>query len=160
MKKTLKIVAGVLLLGLVIMQLFRPDRANPASDPLISVNNQMPVPPQVLTILERSCYDCHSNKTRWPWYSNIAPVSWLVARDVADGRKRLNFSEWGAYNQKRRASKMEDISDEVDRGDMPLGKYLLIHRDAVLSSADKEALLAWAGRAADSLKALGGEPAK
>jgi hypothetical protein len=160
MKKTLKIIAGILLLGLIMIQLFRPDRTNPVSDPGLAINNHLPVPPQVLAILERSCFDCHSNQTRWPWYSNIAPASWLVAKDVANGRKHLNFSEWGTYNQKRRASKLEDISDEVDRGDMPDSKYLLIHRDALLSAADKEALLSWAGQAADSLKALGGEPAR
>lgn len=157
MKKMLKIGGGILVLMFVAIQLIRPERTNPVADPQLAVDKQMPVPPPVLAILERSCYDCHSNQTRWPWYSNIAPVSWLVAKDVRDGRRRVNFSEWGSYNQKRRTSKLGDISDEVDRGDMPDSKYLMIHRDAVLSAADKDILLAWVGRAADSLKALSEE---
>jgi hypothetical protein len=158
MKKILKIVVGIVVLALVAIQLIRPERTNPVADPQLAVDKQMFVPPQVLAILERSCYDCHSNQTRWPWYSNIAPVSWLVAKDVSNGRRRVNFSEWGSYNQKRRATKLGDISDEVDRGDMPDSKYLLIHRDAVLSAAEKDILVAWAGGAADSLKALGEGP--
>jgi hypothetical protein len=158
MKKILKIGGGIAVLACVAIQLIRPERTNPVADPQLAVDRQMPVPAQVLAVFERSCYDCHSNQTRWPWYSNIAPVSWLVAKDVKDGRRHLNFSEWGSYNQKRRATKLGDISDEVDRGDMPDSKYLIIHRDAVLSAAEKDLLVAWAGRAADSVKALSEGP--
>jgi len=143
-----------MIVVIIAIQLIRPERTNPIADPQLAVDRQMSLPPSVLAILQRSCFDCHSNQTRWPWYSNIAPVSWLVAKDVRDGRRHLNFSEWGSYNQKRRASKLGDIADEVDRGDMPDSKYLIIHRDAVLSAADKDIVLAWAGQAADSLKAL------
>jgi hypothetical protein len=154
MKKILKIGGGIMIVVIIAIQLIRPERTNPIADPQLAVDRQMSLPPSVLAILQRSCFDCHSNQTRWPWYSNIAPVSWLVAKDVRDGRRHLNFSEWGSYNQKRRASKLGDIADEVDRGDMPDSKYLIIHRDAVLSAADKDIVLAWAGQAADSLKAL------
>jgi hypothetical protein len=108
----------------------------------------------VAAVLRRACYDCHSLETRWPWYSSIAPASWLVARDVQNGRRHVNFSMWGRYPVSRRVESLGDIHDEVaDRG-MPLQQYLLLHPDAKLSDAERDSILAWTDR---ETARLGGE---
>jgi hypothetical protein len=91
---------------------------------------------QTRQLVQRACFDCHSNETVWPWYSNIAPVSWLVQQDVDEGRSRLNFSEWG-----RRRSEADDMVELIQEGEMPPGKYLLMHPSASLSAADQGALV-------------------
>jgi len=153
--KTLKVIGGIILLALLVAQFFRPDRNDPGSDPTLVIGQQMNVPPSVRSILERSCFDCHSNQTRWPWYSSFAPVSWLVANDVKEGRGHLNFSEWGTYTRKRQIAKLDMMVSEVDKNQMPLKTYLLLHRDATLSEADKDVLCTWAEQASDSLRATG-----
>ena len=106
MKTGIKI-GGLAVIGAAVALQFvnRPDRTNPPEDPSLTFASQQYVPATVSATLERACYDCHSNRTVWPWYSAIAPVSWLVADDVEEGRKHLNFSEWGTYTRKRQASR-------------------------------------------------------
>jgi hypothetical protein len=94
-------------------------------------------------VLERSCYDCHSNETQWPWYSQVAPVSWLVHHDVVEGREHLNFSEWNQLSPDKRDHKLEEIEELVSEGDMPLAYYLPLHPAARLSEADKQAVVSW-----------------
>ena len=101
-------------------------------------------PADVRTILERSCYDCHSNRTRWPWYSHVAPGSWLVARDVHRGRKELNFTDWPFFDFEEQQHLLGDIAKDVDRKKMPLWNYLMIHKEARLSDADRQRLVSWA----------------
>ena len=108
------------------------------------MTGEIKVSPEVNAVLRRSCYDCHSNETVWPWYSQIAPVSWLVARDVNDGRKHLNFSVWESYDEKRKAKKLTEIGEEVGEGEMPMAIYLPAHPDAKLSEAEKTLLVEWA----------------
>jgi len=143
MKKVLKWVFILLVLGVVVIQFFRPDRVSINQMTADDINNKLQVPGNVQGILKRSCYDCHSNQTYWPWYSNIAPVSWLVADDVNNGRKKMNFSEWGKQTQSKQEKRLQDIYDQVSQGDMPLPKYLIIHKDAKLSQSDKDAILGW-----------------
>jgi len=102
-------------------------------------------------MLRTSCFDCHSNESVWPWYSNIAPASWLVARDVAQGRKRLNFSEWANYPQSRQVSLLGNIAEEVKNEEMPYPPYLILHSEARLSRADRDSLIAWANDEQDRL---------
>ncbi len=154
MKRLLKILGVLCIVAFLAIQAFRPDRSNPASDPALAITAQLNVPADVRAILERSCYDCHSNQTVWPWYSAVSPVSWLVADDVREGRRHLNFSEWGKYRQGIRIAKLDMIVSQVNKGNMPLGKYLLIHRNAALSEAEKDTLCSWAGAMSDSLTAL------
>jgi len=90
------ITLGALLLG---MQLYRPERTNPVSDPALSFQEVEKPPAELTALLNRACMNCHSHQTAWPWYSNVAPASWLVASDVAEGREHLNFSEWGKLPQ-------------------------------------------------------------
>ena len=134
-----------ILLTLVIVfvgiQAVRPDLTNPPVDPAHAIRN---VPPHVDAILRRSCYDCHSNETRWPWYAQVAPVSWLLKDDVNEGRNELSFSEFAAYSPKRTARKAKEICDEVKEGEMPMKTYVALHPDAKLSAADQQALCTWA----------------
>jgi hypothetical protein len=104
----------------------------------------------VRAILRRACYDCHSNETFWPWYSRIAPISWLVARDVHEGRKELNFSTWNRYTTKQQLKNFKESWAEVAEGEMPPWIYLPVHRDAVLSAEDRRLLRTWALGAAQA----------
>jgi len=128
------LVAMLLVLGI---QLIPVPRENPPAVAPISV------PDDVRTVLENSCYDCHSNLTEWPWYSRVAPVSWLVYKDVKKGRDELNFSEWGEYSDRRRDHKLEEVEEKVSEGEMPLKVYLPLHPEARLSDADRQALIEW-----------------
>jgi Haem-binding domain len=101
------------------------------------------VPAEVRSTIERACRDCHSDATRYPWYSYIAPVSWLVKRDVARGRERLNFSKWGEYSLVRKQRYLSEIANQVQDGGMPLAIYTFMHSEARLSKADVEAVFEW-----------------
>lgn len=126
------------IVATVAAQLVPVDRTNPP------VRMEVDAPADVKRILERSCYDCHSNRTRWPWYSHVAPVSWLVARDVHEGREEINFSEWPMFDFDEQDHLLEQVEKQITRGKMPLPVYLIMHGDAALSRADREKLLAWA----------------
>ncbi len=139
MKLFPKLALGALVLFLLI-QVVRPAKTNPP------VTGELVAPPQVQSILRRACYDCHSHETRWPWYADVAPVSWLITWHVADGRKHLNFSTWSAYEPKRQAHKLEEAEEMVASGEMPMAGYVALHPEAKLTEVEKQALLAWAKR--------------
>jgi hypothetical protein len=101
------------------------------------------VPAPVTGLLRRACFDCHSNDTRWPWYSSVPPASWLVAHDVRGGRGQLNFSEWGRYNPFDRADLLDKACREVSKRRMPLWQYRLLHSEARLSAQDVALLCGW-----------------
>jgi len=101
--------------------------------------------PETRALVARACFDCHSNQTDWRWYTNVAPASWLITHDVDDGRRHLNFSEWGVgrtADSSRRAKVADESRKEITRGDMPPGIYLVLHPDAKLSEAEKQQLIA------------------
>ena len=103
----------------------------------------MNVPDDVHRILKRSCFDCHSDHTAWPWYTNVAPASWLVAKDVRNGRTKMNFSQWGKIPDAKREARLEAICEEITEGEMPLKEYLYLHGDAKLTPQDKDVLCNW-----------------
>jgi len=113
--------------------------------PLVSPlsNGDIAAPTQIEALLIRACYDCHSNQTRWPWYSGIAPVSWLIGRDVALGRKELNFSEWRSYYPQTRRRKLQWMGRVLRERSMPLWGYRLMHRGARLTAAERATLDRW-----------------
>ena len=125
------------------MQLIPIERSNPP------VAFDLPSPPPVKTILERSCYDCHSHATKWPWYAYVAPASWKVVYDVGEARAELNFATWKAYRPDKRERLLEDIVEAVDEGHMPPSYYLLLHPDARLSAEESELLRRWIADGAD-----------
>jgi hypothetical protein len=134
----------VLAVAFLAIQFVRPARTNPPIDATKTIEAAGIVPADVHAILDRSCADCHSNKTVWPWYARVAPVSWLLADDVKDGRKELNFSEWGTFKPRRKARKLDELCDQVKDKKMPLKKYLFLHPRARLSDADRARLCEWA----------------
>jgi hypothetical protein len=126
-----------LLLILIAIQFVPIARVNPP------VEAEVPAPAHVRAILQRACYDCHSNETVWPWYSHVAPLSWLLVRDVQAGRAELNFSTWNQYSTQRQVKKLQESWKEVQEGDMPPWYYLPVHRHARLSAQDRAALRTW-----------------
>jgi hypothetical protein len=143
-QKVLKWMAIALVAILAAMQLIRPARTNPPVDPAKTIQAHAQLTPEVAAILDRSCNDCHSNQTRWPWYSNFAPVSWFLVSHVNEGREDMNFSNWAEYSQSEQQNYLKKMCKEVQRGDMPIHSYLWLHTDAKLSSADVKTLCDWA----------------
>ncbi len=146
MAKVVKLALAGLLLVFLLIQLIPVDRSNPPA------RGGILVPDEVRTILQTSCYDCHSNETRWPWYSRIAPFSWLLAEHVHDGRKHLNFSTWEQYDLEEKIHKMEDLIDVLKEGEMPLASYLIMHSGARLTPEKTERLIQWAQQLRQSLR--------
>jgi hypothetical protein len=128
----------------VLLQFYRPERDNPPVDPAMTLAAHVEVPAEVQALLDRSCSDCHSHSTEWPWYSQIAPMSWSVAHHVEEGREHLNFDRWGEYTPYEAQQKLGEMCEETKEGEMPLGVYLPMHPDAKLSDADVELLCGWA----------------
>lgn len=127
----------------VISQFFGPAKTTPATESSQSIESRLQVTKPVAAILDRSCNDCHSHKTRWPWYSNVAPVSWFVIDHVNHGRSHLNFSEWGRYTQRDVDGMLKQICQEVKAGAMPLSSYTPLHPGSKLSAEDVKILCDW-----------------
>ena len=131
---------ALILVGVEIVAQFIPvERSNPPS------NAPLDAPAAVVDVLRQSCYDCHSNEVRWPWYSRVAPVSWLVAKDVREARAALNFSTWGSLSSAEQAELREECLEEVSEGEMPLWFYTPLHPEAKLTEEDLAVLRSWAG---------------
>lgn len=141
MKK--KILLTILVI-LVLIQFIRPARNVSNTVSANDISKLHAVPSNVQNILDISCNDCHTNNTRYPWYTNIQPVGWWMQWHVNDGKAHLNFSEFGAYEPKRQHHKMEEVIEQVKEGHMPLNSYLWMHKDAKLSDEQKVVLVNWA----------------
>lgn len=140
---SLKLAAVVLAALFAGLQFIRPARTNPTAAQGQSIESHVRMTPEVAGLLERSCDDCHSNRTDWPWYSHVAPASWFVIDHVNHGRTHLNFSEWARYDAAEAAEMLDQICIEAKKGAMPLDSYTLIHRDAKLSPPDVKTLCDW-----------------
>jgi len=151
MKKTLARTVLILLGLFVVSQVFRPELTNPTSDPALSIRNYKGIPPEVVSKMESVCFDCHSNETRWPWYSYVTPVNYLIASDVSNGRRHVNFSEWNNYSPGRLKSILDNIYDQVYNHDMPLPKYKWMHPAARLTDAEVKMICDWASGEEDRL---------
>ena len=128
---------------LIVAQAIRPSRTNPPIETALDISTEAAVPPATMGVFHRACNDCHSNLTVWPWYSGVAPVSWLVAYDVRTGREKMNLSEWGNYTVAHRAKLAQEMCKEVTGGEMPGPMYTFIHSQAKLTSADVQAVCSW-----------------
>jgi hypothetical protein len=151
LKAILKWTAIVLALVFLGLQFIRPARTNPPVDEARTIQKHTQISPEVASILDRSCNDCHSNQTRWPWYSNIAPVSWFVANHVNEGRKELNFSDWAQYSTEDQTGILKQMCKEVTAGAMPMKSYLRLHWEAELSDEDVRTLCDWAQKESQRL---------
>ncbi len=137
-----KIILSLLVL-LVLIQFIRIDKTNPPVDKSKDFITLTVPSTEVQGILLTSCYDCHSNETSYPWYTNVAPLSWWLKHHINEGREHLNFSEWGNYTEKRQQHKLDECIEEVLEGEMPLSSYTITHKDASLTPAQQQRLTAW-----------------
>ncbi|HVA95538.1 MAG TPA: heme-binding domain-containing protein [Candidatus Dormibacteraeota bacterium] len=129
---------------LIVIQFIQPRRTNPPVIAAHTLQAHMEVPAQVQSILKRSCYDCHSSATVWPWYSHVAPVSWFVISHVNGGRRHINFQDWNAQvNTEKGKENLGRICNLVRDGSMPLASYRIMHKDSYLSAQDVNTLCAW-----------------
>jgi len=155
MMKWLVRIGAVLAVVLALIQGYRPERTNPPVDSSRTLHAHVDVPPAVDAILDRACNDCHSNDTHWPWYSNVAPVSWMVVKDANEGREHLNFSEWASFQPDDARHALKEICEEVQKGAMPMKEYTWTHRDARLSQSDISTLCGWTREFSDRRRRAG-----
>ena len=155
MKKVLKYLAVGFPIALFIIQLIPvdlPENNADLSKDMILIEN---APDEVKFILSKSCYDCHSNQTVYPWYSKVAPVSWLVAKDTREARDELNFSEWAELSKRKKIKILNELAEEVEDKKMPLRIYTVVHRDAILTDEEISTLMSWTKSQSD--KIMGGD---
>ncbi|MEO9211016.1 MAG: heme-binding domain-containing protein [Ginsengibacter sp.] len=144
MKKILIYALIVVVIAFVIIQFFHPTKnagEELAANQITAVNK---MPQDVQQILKISCYDCHSNTTRYPWYSKIQPVAWFLNDHIIEAKKELNFSEFASFPTYRRYKKFKEIEKQIKEDEMPIFSYTLLHRDAVLGTEQKTAIIDWA----------------
>lgn len=139
-KLTLKNISLVLLFIFVVLQFFRIEKSNPSSDPAQDLITISQPDEETARLLKITCYDCHSNKVIYPWYTNIAPFSWWIKQHVNEGRDEFNMSEWGSFSEKRKNKKIKESVEMLEEEKMPLASYTWLHGEAKLSEAQKEKL--------------------
>ena len=140
MLRVVKWSGGVLVILGLLIQLYRPARTNPPTEQSRTLDARVAVPAETAAVLKRACRDCHSHDTRWPWYSNVAPVSWFVIDDVNHGRSHFNYSDWAKYPPDEAGRLLEKACELTRKGEMPLSIYVPMHPDARLSQADIDAV--------------------
>ena len=142
--KIIKKIALILLIALVGIQFIRPDK-NLSDDPYTTVFREETNPPdEVMLILKSSCYDCHSDHTKYPWYNNIAPVSFWMADHIEHGKEHLNFSQWEMYDRKKKDHKLEEVVETMESEEMPLTEYTWTHKEARLTTDQRQSVIQWA----------------
>jgi len=150
-----KIIKKILFIGLIIfllMQLYQPARNESYEQELTANFTKMyDVPKNVETILRTSCYDCHSNNTNYPLYSYIQPARFFMEEHIKDGKKDLNFNEFGKYSKRKQENKLEAIIKQIKSDEMPLASYTLLHKNAIVTPAQKEEVINWINKTKDSL---------
>ena len=153
MKRRTKILIGILIL-LILIQFIRPGRNNGDALGRNDFTHEIPTSDTIMSILKVSCFDCHSNHTNYPWYAEIAPVSWWLNHHVNEGKQELNFTEFATYNARRKNKKLEEIAEQVKEHEMPLSSYTLIHTDAKLSEQQARALIQWTNTARQQISTV------
>ena len=150
MKLFKKILWGLLIV-FIIIQFIRPAHNTSAQILQTDITNTIVVPDNVLSVFKNSCYDCHSNDTRYPWYVNIQPIAWMMANDIKEGKQNLNFSEFGTYSIRKQANKLRAIAKSINDGSMPISAYTIMHTDAKLSEENKKMITEWVSKTRDSM---------
>lgn len=150
--KVLKIVAWIALIAFVVIQFFPMDYNQSETLPQTDFMLVNKVPATVEKSLQVSCYDCHSNNTKYPWYNKVQPVAWYLEDHIKEGKAALNFNEWDNYSERRKSSKLRSIIKQIESGEMPLDSYTLIHRDAIFSVEQKAAVLNYMETLKDDLE--------
>jgi hypothetical protein len=140
-KKLIYLVA--IFSALILIQFIRPEKNLGEPDTETDFLHASQVPDTLASVILNSCYDCHSNRTRYPRYGNVAPFSWILNRHIEDGKAHLNFSSWGILDKTQKITQLDEICEEITSGSMPLKSYLLIHRSSRLSKQDVQAICEW-----------------
>jgi len=147
----MKKVMIIIVLILIAIQFITIDRINPPADmnkDFITLSNP---PAEIGQMIKSACYDCHSNHTKYPWYSDVAPISWVIKEHVNNGRRHLNFSIWPDYKEKKKDHKLEECIEMVKSGEMPMKGYVMLHEEAEITQDQKMALINWFTSKRDSL---------
>ncbi|MCF3107622.1 heme-binding domain-containing protein [Niabella sp. CC-SYL272] len=142
-KPVLKKIIIALLVLLGVIQFFGAEKNRTAVVSENALEKHYAVPAHIQTLLRTGCYDCHSNNTEYPWYSKIQPVGWWLANHISSGKRHLNFDEFNTYPAKKKLRKLDEVTETVNKGEMPLTSYVLIHRKAKLSDVDRKEIEAW-----------------
>ncbi|WP_209404528.1 heme-binding domain-containing protein [Pseudozobellia sp. WGM2] len=145
MKKYRKVFI-LLLIVLIALQFYRPERNNSEVRDVASFEKETKPSSEVLTILENTCYDCHSDKTTYPWYASVSPISLWISNHVEEGNEHFNVSAWDSYDKKKKAHKLDELIEEVEEGEMPLTEYTWLHGGS-LTENQKSAVIDWARKA-------------
>lgn len=152
MKTWKKVLLGIVIV-FILIQFIQPKKNLSAQTSRNDINLLYPVPGNVKTILSKACNDCHSNNTKYPWYSYAQPVAWWLDDHIKEGKAHLNFNEFASYSLRKQYHKLEEVEETVNEGEMPLNSYTVIHTDAKLSSQEKQVLIKWATSVRDTMKA-------
>lgn len=137
----------IILVLLVLVQFIQPAKNNGSPASATDITHTVQVPDTVMALLKVACYDCHSNYTRYPWYNHITPVNWWLRNHINDGKRALNFTTYNSYTYKKKMKRFDDIVEQVEKHEMPIGSYLWIHKDARLSDAQRNVINGWAKNA-------------
>ncbi|MFI5196255.1 MAG: heme-binding domain-containing protein, partial [Chitinophagales bacterium] len=132
------------LIALVVIQFFHPEKNANATVSPQDITVMYPMPDSVHQLLQKACYDCHSNNTKYPWYFNIQPVAWWLNDHITEGKRELNFSEFGSRTLSKQAKKLKKLAKEVKEEGMPLDSYTWIHKEARLTDGEKNTIIDWA----------------
>lgn len=150
MKGIKKVLLGLLVI-LVIIQFVQPARNKSGQVMPNDISNMVSMPVEVQGVLKKACFDCHSNNTNYPWYANLQPMNWFLNNHIQSGKAELNFNEFASYSPRRQQSKLRAIENSLKDRSMPLSSYMLIHRNAILSEAEKSILMNWIKKSKDTL---------
>ena len=154
MRKPFKVAAIAIVIGFITLQFFGIDKTNPPIVHSETLEATVAVLPDIALIMGRSCNDCHTNKTVYPWYANIQPAGWFLKDHIDEGKRKLNLSKFNTFDTKKKIKKLEEICEQVESSEMPLPSYLWIHRYAALSESERKALCAWTKQAIAKIETL------
>lgn len=142
--KVLRLILGILLVSLIIIQFF-PTTDNISNEvPNTDVIQHRQAPSHVTTLVQNACYDCHSNNTKYPWYDKVQPLAWILEKNIENGKRELNFNEFETYSRKKQQEKFEEIIEMVEENEMPLTSYKILHSEGRLTSAERKQITDWA----------------
>ena len=137
----MKVLVAILFFGMILIQFFPINKENPKPTPEMDFLNIKSTPSKTANIIRESCYDCHSNETKYPWYSNVQPIGWFLKDHIDEGRMKLNFSTFATYEPKRQAHKLAESREMVEKREMPLNSFVLGHPEAELTDAERAEII-------------------
>lgn len=152
LKKIVLLVVAVMVIAFIVIQFWRIDTTPIPIVQAETIQAGITVPPDVDMVLTRSCGDCHSNQTVYPWYSQVQPVAWWLSDHIAEGRRELNFSTFNTYPARKKKKKLEEICEQIKQGEMPLPSYTWVHRNAILTASEKDAICSWTDSASQAIQ--------